>query len=131
MDFVDIDGTPAYEFLKWRVKNSKFENRVGWEVSGPYDFALFLDSIEHLENWKEVLDNVIGRMNEKAVLVTNYFRNTDYENPEHISMNKGEVMKFLLSRNMVPISQMLWQKDDNYMGGAMSVDITDAEEIEI
>lgn len=120
MDFVDIEGTPAYEFLKWRVEKSKYKDRVGWSVYGPYDFALFLDTIEHLPNWEEELDNIIGRLKPKAALVTNYFSNTDNQNPEHVSMDKKAVLEFLLSRNMVPRSWSIWLKDDNYMGGAMS-----------
>ena len=119
LDFVDIDGAAAYEFLKWRVKKHNLDSRVGWEAGGPYDFALFLDSIEHLCNWDEVLDNIIGRIKEGGVLLTNYFSNNDYNNTEHVNMDKQKVMDFLLSRNMVPRTMVAWVKDDNYMGGAM------------
>lgn len=124
MDFVDIDGAGAYEFLKWRVANKlheKLRKRVGWKVQGPYDFALFLDSIEHFRNWEEILDNIIGRLHEGGMLITNYFGNRDFMNVEHVNMNHKAVMEFLISRNMIPRTYVFWQKDDNYMGGAMSV----------
>lgn len=122
MDFIDIEKTKSYDFLKWRVKrlDEKLSLRAGWKVQGPYDFALFLDSIEHIENWREVLDNIIGRMREKSMLITNFFENRAYNNVEHINMDHDAVMQFLLSRNMIPRTSKLWQKDDNYMGGAMA-----------
>jgi hypothetical protein len=120
MDFVDIDGTPAYEFLKWRVDKNGIGENAGWEIKGPYDFVIMLDSIEHLKEWESILDNIIGRMKEGAVLLTNYFSNKDFSNAEHINMNHQAVMDFLISRHMVPRSMSQWFKDDNYMGGAMN-----------
>ena len=121
LDFVDLDGTPAYEFLKWRVDKHDLENCVGWSVQGPYDFVMFLDALEHFFDWEPILDNIIGRIKEGGVLLTNYFANNDYTNTEHVNMNKQPVMDFLLSRHMIPQSYNVWVKDDNYMGGAMSI----------
>jgi len=121
MDFVDVEGAAGYEFLKWRVNKDGYHHRVGWKIEGPYDFVLFLDVIEHLGDWEAILDNAIGRMKEKSVLITNFFKNMDFRNPEHISMNHAAVRDFLLSRSVFPKSDMIWMKDDNYMGGAMNV----------
>jgi len=120
MDFVDINAG-GIEFLKWRVEKHDLSNRAGWQVHGPYDFAMFLDVIEHLVDWEAVLDNVLGRMNEGAILVTNFFRNMDFDNPEHVNMDHRGVMKFLTTRNFIPKTETIWQKDDNYMGGAMNI----------
>jgi len=120
MDFVDLDGAGAYEFLKWRVEKNKdvdsLEDRAGWSMGGPYDFCLFLDSIEHMQDWKGVLGDAIGRMKPRGILITNYFGNHDYNNPEHISMDKGAVSQFLADIGMVPKSNALWVKDDTFMG---------------
>lgn len=118
MDFVDLDGAAAYEFMKWRVEKHGLEG-AGWSLGGPYDFLLFLDSIEHIREWDEVLDESIGRLKQHGILITNYFDNHDYNNSEHISMDKQAVANFLASRGMVPKSNTLWIKDDNFMGGAM------------
>jgi SAM-dependent methyltransferase len=126
IDFVDIDGAPAYKFLKWRVEKGGFGEQVGYSLCGPYDFVLFLDAIEHIKDWEVVLDDAIGRLKEKGVLVTNYFSNSDFANPEHISMNHNAVSLFLASRHMVPKSSMLWIKDDNFMGGAMKARNTES-----
>jgi hypothetical protein len=121
MDFVDVEGAGAYDFLKWRIKKNGFSDRAGWKLAGPYNFVLLLDAIEHLEDWEWVLDNIIGRMERKAVLITNYFDNTDTINPEHISMSQQDVADFLVSKNMLPITQMLWVKEDHHMGGPSNI----------
>ena len=119
MDFVDLDGAGAYEFLKWRVAKSDYREQVGYSLNGPYDFLFFLDAIEHIQDWEAVLDEALGRLSEKGLLITNYFNNHDYNNREHISMDHGAVAEFLASRNMIPMSNTVWFKDDNFMGGAM------------
>jgi len=120
MDFVDLDGATAYEFHKWRVdKNDDVDSdAAGWSLGGPYDFVLFLDAIEHIEDWEAVMDEALGRLKPRGILVTNYFDNHDYNNPEHISMDHNAVAQFLADTGMVPKSNTLWIKDDNFMGGA-------------
>ena len=120
MDFVDMDGAGGIEFLKWRVEKYGVTKRTGWQIHGPYDFVLMLDVIEHLKDWEPILDNILGRIVEGGILVTNFFKNFDFENQEHINMDHRSVMGFLTSRHFIPRSEMIWFKDDNYMGGAMS-----------
>lgn len=108
LDFVDIDGSGAYEFTKWRAKKRGVD--CGYSLSGPYDYALFLDSIEHLSNWKEVLGDVISRLKPNGAIVTNYFLNEDYFNKEHINMDKDAVKAFLIEHQIYPISDFLWAR---------------------
>lgn len=110
IDFIDIDGSAAYEFTKWRAKKRGIE--CGWELKGPYGYVLMLDSIEHIIEWKEVLTNVIASLKEGGGLITNYFRNQDYANPEHVSMDKEAVKNFLLSNGVYPINDYVWCKKD-------------------
>lgn len=113
IDFVDIDGTAAYEFTKWRAKKRQIEHRCGWRVSdGPYDYALFMDAIEHLEDWEGVLATVIDRLKPNGGIVTNYFRNIDFKNPEHISMDHSAVRMFLTKKGVYPLNELLWVKKD-------------------
>ena len=112
MDFIDIDGAGAYEFTKWRAKKRGVADRCGWKLGGPYDYALFFDSIEHLANWKEVLADICGRLKDGGALITNYLLNFDYENPEHITMNKKEVQDYLVSLGIYPLNQVLWTKSN-------------------
>jgi hypothetical protein len=113
MDFIDIDGAGAYEFLKWRVKRRNVEDRCGFELRGPYDYACFLDSIEHFENWEEILTEVIGRLKNSGAILTNFFTNREFLNPEHINMDHDAVKKFLLEKNMIPINVYLWRKQED------------------
>lgn len=114
IDFVDVDGTAAYEFLKWRAKKRGVEDRCGWKIDGEYDYLMFLDSIEHLpeEEWKAVLTESISRLKDGGALLTNYFINTDYDNPEHISMDKDAVSDFLKSLGVYSVAPTLWVKED-------------------
>jgi hypothetical protein len=108
MDFIDIEGSGAYEFTKWRA----IEERCGWELKGPYDYVLMLDSIEHIVEWREVLAKVIASLKEGGGLITNYFRNEDYANPEHVSMDKQSVKKFLIENGAYPINDFIWVRKD-------------------
>src|SRR3990167_6925291 len=113
LDFVDIDGSGAYEFTKWRAKKRGVEDRCGWKLSEKdeaYDYVFMLDSIEHIEDWKGVLGMVIPKIKKKGVLITNYFNNQDYENPEHISMDKAAVEKFLTENGIYPLNRLMWVK---------------------
>lgn len=109
IDFVDIDGAGAYEFTKWRAQKRGIS--CGWALSGPYDYIFMLDSIEHIQDWRAVLNDVERHLKENGALITNYFDNQDYENPEHVSMDKDAVKKHLISLGLYPHNQYLWVKN--------------------
>lgn len=109
MDFIDIDGAGGYEFLKWRAKKHSID--CGWKLKGPYDYVLMLDSIEHIVDWEGVLSKVIDAIRPGGVLATNYFRNQDFDNPEHVSMDHAAVREFLFSRGMNSESGLFWVKE--------------------
>ena len=108
MDFIDIDESGAYEFTKWRAKKRDID--CGWELKGPYDYVLMLDVIEHLEDWKGVLTSVIDSLGDGGGIATNYFKNRDFANPEHISMNHDAVRTFLFEKDIYPVNEFLWLK---------------------
>lgn len=110
MDFIDVEGSGAYEFTKWRA--AKRGISCGWTLQGPYDYVLMLDSIEHIVEWREVLTRVIASLKEGGGLITNYFRNQDYANPEHVSMDKQAVKKFLIENGVYPINDFVWVRKD-------------------
>jgi hypothetical protein len=109
LDFIDIDGAGAYEFTKWRAR--KRGVACGWKLEGEYDYIFMLDSIEHIEDWEGVLATVERHLKDKGALVTNYFDNQDYLNPEHVSMDKNAVKKHLIALGIYPHNQYLWVKD--------------------
>jgi 2-polyprenyl-3-methyl-5-hydroxy-6-metoxy-1,4-benzoquinol methylase len=108
VDFVDVPGSPAYDFLKWRVKKHGLEAHAGYEFNGPYDFVIFADSLEHLENWREVLSLAIDSLTDEGAIITNYFLNDDYDNPEHVSMDQEAVKEFLRSSGLYPYNNLVW-----------------------
>ena len=108
MDFIDVDGSYAYEFTKWRANKYKLD--CGWKLKGPYDYVLMLDSIEHISNWEEVLGNVIDSLKLGGGIVTNYFLNGDFNNPEHVSMDHDAVSKFLIDGGLTKVNDFLWAK---------------------
>ena len=121
MDFIDIDGAGAYEFTKWRANKRNLNGRVGWKWGGPYDYALFLDSLEHIKNWKEVLTKTIDSLKDDGFIVTNYFILHDYDNNEHLAiMDKKEVMSFLVNMGVYPLNEMVFIKRDLTLGGKVS-----------
>lgn len=110
LDFIDVDGSGAYEFTKWRA--NKRNVKCGWKLKGPYDYVFMLDSIEHIEDWQSTLKEVADSLRYGGALITNYFGNMDYDNPEHISMDKPAVKKFLTDHGIYPLNEILWVKQD-------------------
>jgi len=121
IDFIDIDGAGAYEFTKWRAKKRNLDGRAGFTWGGPYDYALFLDSLEHIKNWEEILGKTIDSLKNNGYIVTNYFVLQDDMNIEHITIQyKKEVMSFLVNHGVYPINQMVFIKRDMTFGGNVS-----------
>ena len=112
MDFVDIDGSHAYEFTKWRAKHRGLEDLCGWQIKGQYDYIFLMDVIEHLKDWKGILDNLFNRLRNGGALITNYFFNADFSNPEHINMDHEAVKKFIVEHGIYPINLVAWIKKD-------------------
>lgn len=108
MDFIDIDGAGAYEFTKWRAKKHKID--CGWELKGPYDYVMMLDSLEHLADWKSHLDRIVASLKDKGGLIVDFFTNNDHANPEHITMDHDAVRAYLVSCGMTELNSFLWTK---------------------
>lgn len=110
MDFVDLDGTPAYEFTKWRVAKRGLINRCGFEWGGPYDYILAMDSIEHIKDWKPLIDRMVDSLKPEGFLLTNFMLNKDYANVEHVNMDKKGFMEYVVSKGLFPVNQVLFIK---------------------
>lgn len=111
VDFVDIDGAPAYEFTKWRCKKRLPQERYNFFIDGPYDVILALDSIEHCQDGGEKLRQLSRKLKPKGYLVTNFFHNEDFANPEHLYMNKKEAKTILIDNDLYPSKETaIWQK---------------------
>jgi hypothetical protein len=113
MYFHDLDGAAAYEFLKWRIKEYGIEDRAHfnvWPEDNTCAYALFLDSIEHLEDWKTPLLRAIRCLKPYGSIITNFVMLAGSTNGEHVFMDKGEFMKFMTEQSMFPITSAIFQK---------------------
>lgn len=110
IDFVDIDGSPAYQFTKWRAKKRGI--KCGFEWGGPYDYILALDAIEHVQDWQAVLGRMVDSLKDNGAIITNFLFNKDYENVEHVFMDKKAFREFLVARGVYPVNEMVWMKRD-------------------
>ncbi len=108
MDFVDIEGSAALDFTKWRA--GKYSIDCGFELKGPYDYVLMLDALEHIVDWQEALDSIISSLKVGGAIITNYFSNGDFDNPEHVSMDHVKVMDYLMVRGLTKASEFFWVK---------------------
>jgi len=113
MYFHDIDGAEPFEFLKWRAKKynlngiSVFFNE--WPKSGMADYVTFLDSIEHLEDWKIILKKAYDALRPNGSLLCNFMLNKDVNNPEHIFMDKPAFMAYMTSIGFFPVHMACFQ----------------------
>lgn len=122
VDFIDIEGTAVLNFLKWRVEKYDKTEKASFSLGGPYDVVIMNDIIEHLEDWEYHLDNIIGRMNPGAALITNFFTEVlRADDPEHLHLDREGVSNYLLERGFMPSHMGLWIKRDNFMGGPKNV----------
>ncbi len=111
MHFIDIDGAPAYEFLKWRCKKYGLENvSFDWPKPGTLNYCICLDSIEHLPHWEHDVKKIIDHLKPRGNLVTNFMHCGDYENSEHVFMDKPAFMAFMVKNGMNVHSNVVFVK---------------------
>jgi len=108
MDFIDVDGAGGYEFTKWRAK--KHNLNCGWKLQGPYDYVMMLDSLEHLPDWENHLDRILASLKPEGAIVLDFFRNVDFDNPEHVMMDHDAVRKYFEMRGLTKVQDFLWVK---------------------
>lgn len=111
VDFVDIDGSGAYEFVKWRAKKYALNGNIGWSPSQDYDVIMFLDVIEHLPNFKQIED-LIPRLKVGGIILTNFFilNPEDMQKGEHINWDRDGLKKLFLDNGIYPLDRLVWTK---------------------
>lgn len=109
--FVDIDGCSGFEFLKWRLGRHRLpvscvDSGVFDPAPESYDCILFMDAIEHFENWTSVVDMAGHCLKDEGAVITNYFMlGSHEENLEHCSMDKEAVMQRFVDNKIYPLNQ--------------------------
>ena len=94
LDLVDIPGSEADKFQRWRTEKYELQDSVGFELAGPYDWILLFDIIEHLreEDVEPTLKKVLERLEFGGTVLTNFWHLTEMEeNIEHIYMDRERV----------------------------------------
>jgi SAM-dependent methyltransferase len=119
--FYDIPGAVPFDFLQWRAKKYGIHGTTAmfvphWPERQSCDYALFLDSLEHLENWKEVLTQAAGCLKHAGAVISNFMLLADNENREHIFMNKPEFMRYMTELYLWPINPAIFQKREDFQG---------------
>lgn len=121
--FYDIEGSRPFEFLKWRAAKynlvgTKAVFSTDWPGPGVCDYALFLDSIEHLRDgeWQFTLKSAARSLKHAGCLITNFVLLEDYNNPEHTFMDKPEFMRFMTELRLWPINPVIYQKREDFHG---------------
>ena len=118
MYFYDIEGAQPYEFVKWRAKKYQLNGGCSfneWPKNGTVDYAIFLDSIEHLENWQEVLKHTFDILKPYGTLICNFMMNVNYNNPEHIFMDKPAFMAYMTKIGFFPVNLAHYQKREDLL----------------
>ena len=111
--FIDIDGSCAYEFLKWRCKKYGFDHaEFDWPEPGTANYVLALDSIEHLHNWEEILQKIYDTLRPRGNFLTNFMRINDIDNMEHVFMDKPAFMSWIVEHNMNISSDCVFVKGE-------------------
>ena len=113
VNFIDIDGSPNFEFLKWRAKKYGLYNKTAFfpqTIPHGLDFVLCLDSIEHLENWREVITEIADSLVEGGILITNFIILGDRDNQEHIFMDKIAFLTFAAENGLWQTTNVVFQK---------------------
>jgi 2-polyprenyl-3-methyl-5-hydroxy-6-metoxy-1,4-benzoquinol methylase len=109
VDFVDVPGSSALDFVKWRVKKREVET-AGWTVQGSYDVVMLFDVIEHLKTWRDILSLILLHLKDGGAILTNYFAIKDWANPEHINMDQEAVKRWFVEHSIYPTDLIIWRK---------------------
>jgi|TARA_Y100000310_G_scaffold71534_1_gene67381 2-polyprenyl-3-methyl-5-hydroxy-6-metoxy-1,4-benzoquinol methylase len=115
VDFIDVPGSYAEDFVKWRCKKHGID--AGFNLNGKveiYDWILFMDSIEHIpeHELKTLISSLIKKLKPGGSIITNYFYiGEDKENVQHITMDHQFVKDLFIENDVYPATKIRWVKD--------------------
>jgi 2-polyprenyl-3-methyl-5-hydroxy-6-metoxy-1,4-benzoquinol methylase len=115
----DIRGTGTLEFLKWRtakynVPMTFVESEGGPPVlgDGKFDFIVAMDSLEHVEQWRETLAVLANLLNPGGILFSNNAVLDDMTQPEHYELHPKDFIKACVDVNLIPQTHISYLKTE-------------------
>lgn len=114
---MDIRGTGTFEFLKWRaakhgVVMSFIESEGGApQLNEQFDVIIAMDSIEHIEQWRETVKILGEHLKPGGVLFSNNGILEDKLHPEHYDIDNREFIDCCMVSGMMPFNQITYVKN--------------------
>lgn len=116
---LDIRGTGTLEFLKWRCKKHDvpmnfIESDGGVPQLGErrFDLIVAMDSIEHIEGWRDVVHELGSRVRVNGVLFSNNGVLVDDEHPEHYHIDNKEFISLVMAEGLMPVNEITFHKKE-------------------
>ncbi len=113
---MDIRGSGPLEFLKWRaakynVPMTIIESEGGIpRIVGMFDVIVAMDSIEHVNEWKDTLSVLASHLNFGSVLYSNNATFYDLTQPEHYDVHPTDFIKECVDVHLMPQTQISYIK---------------------
>ena len=64
-------------------------------------------------NWIiPIIDRMVESLKPNGCIITNFLLNQDYQNVEHVNMDKKAVTSYLVSKGIFPLNEVMWIKRD-------------------
>lgn len=119
VDALDIKGTGTLEFLKWRTSKYHVPMKILESAGGPpelngqkYDVIIAMDSLEHIQDWKEALHQLAMHLKPTGVLFANNAILEDNLHPEHYDVDGKEFIRECIQNDLMPLNQITYYKKE-------------------
>ncbi len=113
---MDIRGTGTLEFLKWRVAKDNvpmniIESEGGVpKINGMYDAIIAMDCIEHIKDWRKVIETLSEHLIPGGILFANNATMYDMSQPEHYDVHPREFIKACAEADLLPQTHISYIK---------------------
>ena len=115
---LDIRGTETLEFLKWRAAKYGIPMKFIESEGGPptlkeeYDIIIAVDSIEHVEQWRETVRILSDHVRPQGMFFANNGIFEDMSHPEHYDVTAVDFVKTCADARLMPHTQISYIKQE-------------------
>jgi 2-polyprenyl-3-methyl-5-hydroxy-6-metoxy-1,4-benzoquinol methylase len=114
---LDIDGTGTFDFLRWRVREAALPMDFRLSAGGvpdlgdrQFDVIVAMDSIEHIEQWRETVDALAAHLRPGGALFSNNAILDDDLHPEHYHIDHKEFIGRCMAADLMPQNAITYRK---------------------